>query len=98
MMRIASEEPELLNRMFAEAHRVLKPGGQLIIGAACYPAWLNAAADVFSSEDRERLNCSKLKKVLTEQKLTDLSWQRTGLGSGVMIAWKAKADLRGLLE
>ena len=38
LMRVANEEPELLCRMFAEAHRVLKPGGQLILGAACYPA------------------------------------------------------------
>ena len=98
MMRINAEEPELLSRMFSEAHRVLKPGGQLIIGAACFPAWMNAAADVFSSEDKQRLNCKKLKKTLLEQKLMDPTWQRTGLGSGVMIAWKAKPDLREMLK
>lgn len=98
MMRINAEEPELLSRMFSEAHRVLKPGGQLIIGAACFPAWMNAVADVFSSEDKQRMNCRKLKKTLLEQKLMDPTWQRTGLGSGVMIAWKAKPDLLEMLK
>ncbi|MBP3647650.1 MAG: class I SAM-dependent methyltransferase [Clostridia bacterium] len=98
MMRLNTEEPEMLARMFSEAHRVLRPGGQLIIGAVCFPAWMNAAADVFSSEDKQRLSCSKLKKALAEQKLIDTNWQRTGISSGVMIAWKAKDDARQLLD
>lgn len=90
LMRVGHEEPELLGRMFSEAHRVLKPGGQLIIGAACAPAWLNKAADWFSSEEKQRLSAKVLKQALASEKLTDCSWSRTGFSSGVMIAWKQK--------
>ena len=34
LMRLAGEEEEILRRMLCEALRVLRPGGQLILGAA----------------------------------------------------------------
>ncbi|MBQ7826235.1 MAG: class I SAM-dependent methyltransferase [Clostridia bacterium] len=94
LMRVANEEPELLCRMFAEAHRVLKPGGQLILGAACYPAWLNAVIGLFSSEEKQPLRHSRLEEMLRQEKLESITWQRTGPGCGVMIAWKHKHDVR----
>ena len=94
LMRVGHEEPELLGRMFSEAHRVLKPGGQLIIGAACAPMWLNTVVDWFSSEDRQRLSVNALRQALAGEKLMDFSWSRTGLSSGVMIAWKQKEQVK----
>jgi len=90
LMRVGHEEPELLGRMFSEAYRVLRPGGQLIVGAVCAPAWLNTVADWFSSEDRQRLSVNMLRQALASEKLTDFCWSRTGLSCGVMIAWKQK--------
>lgn len=98
LMRVGHEEPELLGRMFSEAHRVLKPGGQLIIGAACAPVWLNTVADWFSSEEKQRLCVNALRQALAGEKLTDFSWSRTGLSSGVMIAWKQKEPVHLLDE
>ncbi len=98
LMRLGSEEPEQLPRMLSEAHRVLRPGGQLIVGAACYPTWMNVAANWLSVEERTRTDRYRLEKLLQEEKLVQPSWQRTGLSSGVMIAWKHKADARKLLD
>ncbi len=98
LMRIGNEEPEQLARMLSEAHRVLRPGGQFIMGAACYPTWMNVAANWLSTEERLRTDRYRLEKLLKDEKLEQPSWQRTGLGSGVMIAWKHKEDVRKTLE
>ena len=93
-MRVGNEEPETVSRMLSEANRVLKPGGQLILGAACYPAWINVAVDWFFVEEKNRMDSRRLEKLVVEQKLESPSWQRATLGAGVMIAWKHKEDLR----
>lgn len=98
LMRLGGEEPEMLHRMFSEAHRVLKPGGQIILGASCYPVWLNAIAELFSSEDKQRLQSKKLQLILEENRFESVSWERTGLSCGVMIAWKHKKDAREALK
>ena len=97
LMRLNAEEPEMLHRMFGEAHRVLKPGGQLILGAACCPRWLNAIAELFSTDDKQRLQSKNLRSILEESKFEAVSWERTGLSTGVMIAWKHKQDAREAL-
>ena len=97
LMRLNAEEPEMLHRVFGEAHRVLKPGGQLILGAACCPRWLNAIAELFSTDDKQRLQSKNLRSILEESKFEAVSWERTGLSTGVMIAWKHKQDAREAL-
>lgn len=94
LMRVGNEETEIVSRMLSEANRVLKPGGQLILGAVCYPMWINVVADWFSVEEKNRMDSRRLEKLIEEQKLESPSWQRTTLGMGVMIAWKHKEDLR----
>ena len=98
LMRVSTEEPEQLSRMFAEAHRVLKPGGQLILGAPCYPAWINAVLNWFAAEEKQLLNRCCLERLLRQEKLNNVSWQRTGIGLGVMIAWKPKPSVLEVLE
>ena len=93
VMRLAGEDEEILRRMLCEALRVLRPGGQLILGAACYPAAINAISSLFTDpmEDDRNIFCKKrLIRLLGEARFADVTWQRTGLGSAVLIAWKER--------
>ena len=65
-------EADALERMLSEVLRVLKPGGQLVLGTACWPAamnalrrWMNAGAESAA------VNRCKL-----QSRLSDLSLKR----------------------
>lgn len=90
-------DADSLDRMLSEALRVLKPGGQLVLGTACWPAamnalrrWMNAGAE------GTPVNRLELQSRLSDLSFEQVSWQRTGLGTGVMTAWKRKPELDGV--
>lgn len=90
-------EADALERMLSEVLRVLKPGGQLVLGAACWPAAMNALRRwVAVSAEGTPVNRLELQIRLTDLSFEQVSWQRTGLGTGVMTAWKRKPELDGI--
>ena len=90
-------EADALERMLSEVLRVLKPGGQLVLGTACWPAAMNALRRwVTVSAEGTPVNCLELQTRLTDLSFEQVSWQRTGLGTGVMTAWKRKPALDGM--
>lgn len=90
-------EADALERMLSEALRVLKPGGQLVLGTACWPAAMNALRRwVAVSAEGTPVNRLELQIRLTDLSFEQVSWQRTGLGTGVMTAWKRKPELDGI--
>lgn len=90
-------EADALDRMLSEVLRVLKPGGQLVLGTACWPAAMNALRRwVAVSAEGTPVNRLELQIRLTDLSFEQVSWQRTGLGTGVMTAWKRKPALDGM--
>ena len=90
-------EADALERMLSEVLRVLKPGGQLVLGTACWPAAMNALRRwVAVSAEGTPVNRLELQIRLTDLSFEQVSWQRTGLGTGVMTAWKRKPALDGM--
>ena len=96
-MKVSGEEPELLERMFAEAKRVLRPGGQMILGAVSYPPVLRTVAGLFadpSADEKRFFNRHQAAEILSRLSFDAVTWQRTGLVTGVLIAWKAKPEAK----
>ena len=99
LMKYTGDEEAVFHRVLCEAARVLRPGGQLILGTPCYPAPLNAIAAVFSSENPEEnhpFQRDEVTDMLESCDFENVTWQRTGLGTGVMIAWKRKPEIAEL--
>ena len=91
LMKLESENEELLTRMFAEAQRVLKPGGQLILGVRTQlPSVLMSDETV---DERRGVRKENVLRLLDQLSYHDLFWQRTGLTNGVIIAWKPKPEV-----
>lgn len=90
-------DADSLDRMLSEALRVLKPGGQLVLGTACWPAAMNALRRWMAvSAEGTPVNRLELQSRLSDLSFEEVSWQRTGLGTGVMTAWKHKPELDGV--
>lgn len=96
LMKMDAEETDTAERMIAEAMRVLKPGGQLILGVACLPSALSAVTGLLVSEEKRRLNPQQVQEMLNRASYRKVTWQRTGLSMGVMIAWKDKPGLEAI--
>lgn len=96
LIKYSGEERAVQQRSFAEASRVLKAGGQLILGAVCYPAAVNALAGMFAdggAEERCPFKRDEMADLLAACGFEKITWQRTGFGTGVMIAWKKKPEV-----
>ncbi len=83
--------------VLVEALRVLKPGGQFLMGAACFPALLRQLAGVFSGEGDEAAppwmqSRGEVLDLLTKAGFQQISWQQVDLGTGVAIGWKAMEE------
>lgn len=96
LMKFGGEEEMVFHRMISEAARVLRPGGQLILGTAYYPALANAIARMFaeeSVEERHPFQKNEVTEMLSSCEFEKVTWQRTGLTTGVMIAWKRNPEV-----
>jgi len=96
LMRFGGEEGLVFHRMLSEASRVLRPGGQLILGTAYYPALANVIAGMFaeeSLEERHPFQRAEVAEMLGSCEFENITWQRTGLTTGVMIAWKRNPEV-----
>ena len=99
LMKFGGEEDAVLHRMLCEASRVLRPGGQLILGTMCYPAAVHTIAGMFAdgaAEEHHFFRRSQVTEMLSSCEFENITWQRTGLSTGVMIAWKRKQDVHEL--
>lgn len=83
-----------------EVSRVLRPGGQLILGAVCYPAAVTAVASMLMSDTEEKKPFHRvdMAEMLSECDFMNVTWQRTGFGTGVMIAWKRKPEVNEIRD
>ena len=91
--RLEALEPVILQ----EIMRVLKPGGQLVLGATAYPAplrqLLNWATTDEDGQHSERYFGSQAHMQLLEQNgFLQASWHQVDLRNGVAIAWKPSAE------
>ena len=86
---------DLLLLLFQHGVGVLKAGGQLILGAVCYPAAVNALAGILADngEERHPFRRDEMAELLAGCGFEKVTWQRTGFGTGVMIAWKRKPEV-----
>lgn len=76
-------------RQLKEINRVLKDGGQLIMGVESCPAAVKAMLRALGEEDEhESLSRRELTELLNEAGFEYLTWQRSGPLSGVLICWK----------
>ncbi|MCI6377570.1 MAG: class I SAM-dependent methyltransferase [Clostridiales bacterium] len=101
LLKLGADEPEANRRMLSEVYRVLKQGGQLLLGLSCYPAAVSALAGMMAEESvemRRPLRSQRVKTMLDALRFEHVSWQRTGFGNGVMIAWKPKPGLEALCK
>ena len=99
LMRYNGEEAESFKHMLTESARVLKAGGQLILGAVCYPAPVQMIADLFAPETEEEhknFDRAETLDMLCGCGFEKMTWQRTGLGTGVLIAWKQNPEVNEL--
>ncbi len=96
LLKYGREDEDAFMRTLNEVSRVLRPGGQLILGTVSYPAAVNAIAGIFSeesAEERRVFNRNAVNDMLRECGFENVTWQRTGVATGVMIAWKRKPEV-----
>ena len=96
LLKYGKEDEGAFMRTLNEVSRVLRPGGQLILGTVSYPAAVNAIAGIFSeesAEERRVFNRNAVNDMLRECGFENVTWQRTGVATGVMIAWKRKPEV-----
>lgn len=82
----------LSDSMLMEIMRVLKPGGQLLVGFTTVPAPLRAFMGLFRPEMDEELSKPSVRartlQLMASLGLTQITWQRTDMFNSVGIAWK----------
>ena len=79
-----------MENQLREVHRVLKEGGQLVMGMRNLPAPLQAAMDAMSEaeEETESVSRRQMKAMLSGLGFEQMSWHPCGIFSGALVAWK----------
>ncbi|MEG0741023.1 MAG: class I SAM-dependent methyltransferase [Clostridia bacterium] len=85
--QLPSASAEAVEGSLAEIKRVLKEGGQLLLGVDGYFSALFAPQD----EEAQPLHKKRLMRILRDAGFEHIAWQRVRLCSGVMIAWKRRS-------
>ncbi len=99
LMRYTGEEADAFKHMLTESARVLKAGGQLILGTVCWPVPFQMFAGLLaadSEEERKPFDRSETTEMLGSCGFEKMTWQRTGIGTGVLIAWKQNPEVNEL--
>lgn len=100
LMKLEGAEPENLLKTLKEARRVLKEGGQLLLGVACCPAAIRALSQLVTDDGgaESRPVCKRdMMDALHSLDFEHLSWQRTSFATGILIGWKRKPGLEKAL-
>ncbi len=92
-MRKAKQEEPVWEKIFQEALRVLKPGGQFLLGVTCYPAPFRQLASLLAPEQREVESAAFQSKqdwlkAVQSAGFQQGTWQQTDITGGLIIGWK----------
>ena len=90
LLRPSRMDGSAIENQLREVHRVLKEGGQLVMGMRNLPAPLQAAMDAMSEaeEEAESVSCRQMKAMLSGLGFEQMSWHPCGIFSGALVAWK----------
>ena len=86
-------EEDEWEKVLKETFRVMRPGGQLLLGAVHCSAPLRQVARLFLKEgtemaDRPLAQKSDWMKALGAAGYEQVTWQQVGFGQGIAIGWK----------
>lgn len=90
LLRPSRMDGSAMENQLREVHRVLKEGGQLVMGMRNLPAPLQAAMDAMSEaeEETESVSRRQMKAMLSGLGFEQMSWHPCGIFSGALVAWK----------
>ena len=90
LLRPSRMDGSAMENQLREVHRVLKEGGQLVMGMRNLPAPLQAAKDAMSEaeEETESVSRRQMKAMLSGLGFEQMSWHPCGIFSGALVAWK----------
>ena len=90
LLRPSRMDGSAMENQLREVHRVLKEGGQLVMGMRNLPAPLQAAMDAMSEaeEETESVSRRQMKAMLSGLGFEQMSWHTCGIFSGALVAWK----------
>ena len=97
LFRAARLEKNALEAQLREIHRVLKDGGQLVMGVEKTPALLRTtrSAEETGEEETENVGRREAERLLRSLGFETPSWQPCGLFSGALVCWKHSAPEAG---
>lgn len=90
LLRPSRMDGSAMENQLREVHRVLKEGGQLVMGMRNLPAPLQAAMDAMSEaeEETESVSRRQMKAMLSGLGFEQMSWHPCGIFSSALVAWK----------
>lgn len=92
-LKVEGSEADAMRKTLKEIWRVLKDGGQIVLGIHGFPTPLREIARAFTGVEDEVCQPIGKQEVMSQLKtlcFEQISWQRTSMTSGVMIGWKHK--------
>lgn len=91
LMRSRRMEAESFQLQMEEVKRVLKDGGQLVLGIECLPRPLRAVKKLLGdgmSADADAISRRQAEDILAQLGFEHFSWERVSFDCGVLICWK----------